>query len=484
MSNKRLKRNQRIILERIIITGTLILDTPTCLGNGDADGSTDLMLLRDSISSKALLTGTSIAGALRNYLHEYQYGYGQDEKHQNDNLSTYLFGGSRKDKDGEQSPLIIHDSISNEIPRVELRDGVRIDIATGTAKNQAKYDLELLAAGTEFPLYFELLIEEGKNKNQLLEALVIALQGLEKSEINIGMKKRRGFGRCHIEKWQIWQFDLNDYKHRLAWLTFDRDDWKEKYTQDILAIEGKIVDIFQEKIRSDQRHRFHLKATFNLIGSLLIRSGQFSTETVPDVVHIKSHRNGKVASILPGTSFTGVLRHRAEKIVKTLGISTTFIYDIFGIFEENIQDAQSSRLVVNETVIEQAIPLVQNRIAIDRFTGGALHGALFDEQPIFGGKETIVTLDLELRQPNNAEIGLLLLLLKDLWTSDLPIGGESSIGRGRLQGIKAEMRRFTPDNGEDYWQIIKEEDKLQISDVNNLEKFVGDLNKIVNQVVA
>ena len=34
----------------------------------------------------------------------------------------------------------------------------------------------------------------------------------------------------------------------------------------------------------------------------------------------------------------------------------------------------------------------------------------------------------------DSEIGLLLLLLKDLWTGDLPLGGESSVGRGRLTG--------------------------------------------------
>ena len=37
-----------------------------------------------------------------------------------------------------------------------------------------------------------------------------------------------------------------------------------------------------------------------------------------------------------------------------------------------------------------------------------------------------------------AEIGLLLLLLKDLWTGDLPLGGESGSGRGRLHGFQAE----------------------------------------------
>jgi len=173
MSNQRLNRKHRVITERIIIKGVLILDTPICLGNGEADGSTDLMLLRDSITSKALLTGASLAGALRNYLHEYQFGYSQDEKI--DSLSTSLFGAMKKDDDGEQSPLIIHDSISSNIPTVELRDGVKIDIKTGTAEKSAKYDLELLAAGTEFILAFELLIEE---KQDILVVTELVLHGV------------------------------------------------------------------------------------------------------------------------------------------------------------------------------------------------------------------------------------------------------------------------------------------------------------------
>ena len=37
------------------------------------------------------------------------------------------------------------------------------------------------------------------------------------------------------------------------------------------------------------------------------------------------------------------------------------------------------------------------------------------------------------------EAGLALFLLKDLWTGNLPLGGEKSIGRGYLQGISAKI---------------------------------------------
>ncbi|NEQ36902.1 MAG: hypothetical protein F6K40_11680 [Okeania sp. SIO3I5] len=466
MTNERLNRHQRQIIERIIIRGKLILDTPTCLGSGDAEGPTNLMLMRDSITPYALLTGASIAGALRNYLHEYENGYEKEEKY--DGLATYLFGATREEENGDQSPLIINDSISSEVPKVELRDGVKINSVTGIAEDKAKYDLELLAQDTEFPLDFELIIEEDKDKNKLLEALAITLEGLEKSEIRIGMKKRRGFGRCHVSEWQVWQFNLENNQDRIAWLLFDGEGIANIQT-------GKISDILKyDKECSDKRQRFTMEASFKLVGSLLIRSSQFSNQTAPDTVHLKSYRNGEYKPILSGTSLAGVLRHRAERIVNTLGNNQTIIKDIFGT-EKDYENPQSSRLLVEETVIENVNELVQNRIAIDRFTGGAFYGALFDEQAIVEKEETCVTLELELRQPEDYEIGLLLLLLKDLWTSDLPVGGESSIGRGRLAGINAEMSLKKPSENqktEKLWTISQNGEQLEISAPETLESFV------------
>ncbi len=490
MTNERLSsRNQRTITERIIIKGTLLLETPTCFGSGDAEGPTDFMLLRDSISSHALLTGASIAGALRNYVHEYENGYGKSER--KNSLATKLFGGTRRDEDGDQSPLIINDSISVNVPHVELRDGVKINSMTGVTEDKAKYDLELLAAGTEFPLTFELLTEENEkdeNKNKehkkkLLQALKIALEGLEEGEIGMGTRKRRGFGRCKVGEWKIWQFDLTKPDERMAWLKCDRGEEnpnaKEPQT-------GKVFNITlfdNPEIIEDNRRRFIMNATFKLAGSLLISSGQFSTEAAPDAVHLKSRRikpkendededEYENNNVLSGTSLAGVLRHRAERIVNTLTGNEGIINQLFGSGNDE-ENPNASRLIVEETVVDNANELVQNRIAIDRFTGGAYYGALFDEQPLFGTEKTQVTLKLELRQPENYEIGLLLLLLKDLWTSDLPVGGQSSIGRGRLKGVEATMNLNSREEKQE-WAISQGEDKLEISDAERLEGFVGD----------
>jgi CRISPR/Cas system CSM-associated protein Csm3 (group 7 of RAMP superfamily) len=321
-----------------------------------------------------------------------------------------------------------------------------------------------------------LLIDgQDNNETQLKEALTLALEGLKLGEISIGMKKQRGFGRCHVDEWQVWEFDLKQHSERFAWLTFDRP-WSESYAKQS-NISESITEVLGVTIRQqDKRDRFSIQATFKLASPLLIRSGQDSTGCAPDVVHLRSHRKGQLEPVLSGTSLAGVLRHRAERIVNTLGKHQAIVNDLFGFVEEGSKQAKASRLAVHESVIENTADLVQNRIAIDRFTGGAYHGALFTEQPIFGSDETRLTLELELRQPKNAEIGLLLLLLKDLWTSDLPVGGESSIGRGRLQGIKATMIRQIPGEAIQTWTISQDGERLQVSDAKALETFVSDFS--------
>lgn len=422
MSSDRLQRNQRYIIKRLIVKGNLVLDTSTCLGSGDSDGLIDITLLRDSISSHALLTGSSLAGGLRNYLHDYQNG-----------LDKLLFGATRTDEDGDQSPLIVNDSISTKPIQSELRDGVRINSITRTAEDKKKYDLELLQAGTEFPLCFELLIEKNSNVSELQKGLAIALSGLEQGEISLGMKKRRGFGRCHVKEWQVWHFNLEDADERMSWLNFEH--WRTGLFPEISSYssiqeaftQANIKVNFEEFKKQDQRDRFTINATFNLASPLLIRSGQAETGRAPDVVHLKSYRlinqqikwlfdraiqivgelpseidlwssenlelfflahnllKAKVlTSVLSGTSLAGVLRHRAERIVKTLQYSSgqnperdkepEIIKNIFGDVDK--KRSQASRLIVHESTVNHTTDLVQTRIAIDRFTGGAYHGAL------------------------------------------------------------------------------------------------------------
>jgi CRISPR/Cas system CSM-associated protein Csm3 (group 7 of RAMP superfamily) len=193
---------------------------------------------------------------------------------------------------------------------------------------------------------------------------------------------------------------------------------------------------------TSQKRTCTLEGTFALKGSLLIRSN-FGGANAPDFVHLHSKRDNKDVPILSGTSIAGALRARAIRIANTLGKDGINVADsIFGNrrYEDGgKKELTASRLFVEESIIQNSLSLVHSRVKIDRFTGGSYPAALFSEQPVFGklvGENTL-KIQLKLEKACEKDIGLLLLLFKDLWTGDLPLGGECSVGRGRLNGRSA-----------------------------------------------
>lgn len=456
------RTKHRSITGRVVVTGELALETPAQFGNGDVSSLTDLPLLMDELKGHALLTGTSLAGALRNYLREFELGYevplpslnsnAHTLEKERDLLATVLFGGHRGDIEGSQSPLIVDDALSVKLgrPLTELRDGVAICPRTRTASGQKKFDYELLPAGTRFTLRFELLLtgNEAEESRRKL-ALALALRGLSNGEIGLGAKKRRGLGRCRVHQWSVIHYNLTDPSDLMSWLAEDHPGWgfqpgSSSSGPDLAALLG--VDL-KDSPPEDRRELLEIDATFAVAGSLLVRSGFAERDRLgPDAVHLyTSPGDGESPKpVMPGTGLAGALRQRALRIVNTLAgeanqcSADTFINKLFGPAEIKSGDTPwASRVIVAENFLQGGHTLVQSRVKIDRFTGGAADTALFDEAPYFFGE---VALNLRLLNPCPEEIGLLLLLLKDLWLEDLPLGGESGVGRGRLKGQKAKLQ--------------------------------------------
>jgi len=453
-------RAGRGVMERVYITGTLVLETPAHFGNGDAEGLTDMPLLRDPLDGKTpLLTGASIAGALRNYVREYEHGYNAGETR--GDQAERLFGRVEGET-SVQSWLLVDDALG-KTPGIEVRDGVAIDPKTRTAEEKKKFDVELLQAGTAFPLSFELLLT-GDNTN-LLETLALSLYGLEQGEIGLGMRKRRGLGECRVSEWRVCRYNLATPQGLVGWLAEDARNEKAG---------PKIADLLNVSLAklSDMRESFAIEVTLKLESSLLIRSGSGAGDA-PDMVHLRSHRGKRTSPILSGTSLAGAVRARALRIANTLlpQGGESLVNEMFGQRIEGRPDKPTgSRVLTRESALEGTRDLVQSRVKIDRFTGGSFPAALFTQQPAFGGDGSSVTLDLTLRQPTrglsqtekDAEIGLLLLVLKDLWTGDLPLGGESSVGRGRLGGQHATLTHCR--NGKaTVWQLTQWGGRLEFA---------------------
>lgn len=312
----------------------------------------------------------------------------------------------------------------------EIRDGIRINSEKGTVAEGAKFDYELLGPGADFSLTIIFRVE-----NNYDFALDIASSVAKKINegFDLGAKSTVGFGSIDGTT-RLFALDFSNPEHFKQWINADyfTKTGIDPVTPSLLADEGEI---------------FEITASFRIKNSLIIRS--YSTDPeAPDSAHLKS--GGK--NILSGSSIKGALHGRAERILNTIQtnktITKTVLASLFGDVEKDPNDNQKvkpngytvpSRVFVDEIPVEDISEEVQTRIQIDRFTGGTIDGALIEEVPLFPvkDKEHIKNFHIKVKNAQPEDKGLMLLLLKDLWTADLPIGGEKAIGRGVLEGISA-----------------------------------------------
>lgn len=421
----------RPLATRWVIQGRLTLVTALHLGGGSSD-AVDMPVLRDGRTGAPLLPGTTLAGALRNALADRLVGYSEREP---DEVSG-LFGGRRGDDDGSQSPLIVFDAIG-ALPvgaGFEVRDGVAISPSTGVAEDHKKYDFEVLPAGTMFHVRVDLLVSPEANEEALLATLAASLDALSHGDNGFGARRTRGLGKVRAE-WTAKRYDLST---RQGWLGWARSDHKPILPTSLTSIHDTMAAArkgAQVEHLSDVRSLVMITLKLRVEHDILVRSTG-ATPNDPDISHMRS---GGVP-ILPGSSLAGVMRAQALRIAKLVraphGDAERWINRLFGPRFEGRRAApgfnpRASRLRVGEAMIKKSRPQRQARIAIDRFTGGVVDSALFDEQPEVGGH---FDLTLELREPHPGELGLVLLVVRDILDGRLPVGGTSSVGRGFLSG--------------------------------------------------
>ncbi len=429
----------RPLVARWVITAVGVLESAAHFG-GQGDELTDMPLIRDARDGTPLLPGTSLAGALRGCLADYLVGYTSPEPAE----VARLFGGSRGEDLGAQSPLIVFDSLGRLPPgrTSEIRDGVSISATTGTSEEHKKFDFEALPPGTLFPLRLELLVESTAQESLLVGLLAASLQALETGELTIGMRRSRGLGRFSARNWRASRYDLSSSGGWLEWLLSDHEHPIPAGNAPQASLGSALRNACPNgrwQSFEDQRKRLICDLFLKQQGGVLVRSPGL-TPDAPDVAHLTS--GGQ--PVLPGTGLAGALRARALRIARIVrarhGDSEHWVEELFGprTKEEERTEASlwSSRIRISESTLRNGKPLRPSRVRIDRFTQGVVPAALFDEEPWFGSETSI---RVELRNPQEGEPGLFLLLIKDLLSGDLAVGGTVSVGRGLFTG-RAKLR--------------------------------------------
>jgi CRISPR/Cas system CSM-associated protein Csm3 (group 7 of RAMP superfamily) len=391
---------------KIVLKGIIELLSPTLIGSGDND-EYDIEVLVDS-DNKPLISATSFTGVLKHYLTIKGYKKELDD-----------FWGYTTKTSGKQSALRCSDlnCISNY--NISVRDGIRIDNKTGIVEDKGKYDYEIIEQYARFGLTME--ADYTEETESFVKGMIATIYTeLEGDRVRVGAKTNNGLGKIKLFDRKIYDFNFSDKQDNVI-------KWLKKDFSPPSSFLAKPFEI--------ERKVFSIDATFDLKSSLLIRSYS-SDPAEADSVHIKSGNE----HVIPGSSLKGVIRARADRIVKTLSKDPSIITDLFGIVDDKNRSKKSKRgrIRVEEVILPKFVSEINTRIKIDRFTGGTIEGALFDSKPLYTNfKDKVKNVKITVMDYEEHEPGLLLLVLKDLWTGDIAIGGEKNIGRGVLQGCNA-----------------------------------------------
>ena len=410
---KKVTESKAAIIEKIQMSGRLVVQSPLCIGSGQDDGITDSLVLKDK-QGKAFIPGTSLAGVLRDIVCSHD-----------SNLADLLFGNL---SDNRQSMINI-DDVLLENSVYTVRDGVRIDGITNTAEDTGKFDYEVVERGAAGSFSATITIRKNDIEDKAaVEQLAAALADQLMYGISLGAHTAKGFGEVKGSEIKVATYDFSQPDSLGAWLL------GEMSQADIYAAAAKPL------VADDD---FYAEIDLALKTSLLVGAepDAFSEGSGKDegkVQKVMLSSNGDY--VIPGTSVKGVIRKQAEHICRVVGdYGDDFLGSLMG-YSKADKAKQRSRLRTYEVYLREGVEAVnQSHVRIDRFTGGHMGSGLYTNKPLWQKKADAKTMTMRLAISgcSDAEAGLMLLILKDIWTGQLAFGGDKAGGSGVMQGLKA-----------------------------------------------
>lgn len=426
-------------------------ETPLHCGGG-SDDAWDQPVVRDAFGYWRI-PGSSLAGALRALgerinpaLVSRMFG---DQVGADSRASlVWCEDGLLLDFDG--TPVVAR-LLAGQTPRIEapqyIRDHVRIDPETGAAENGGKFDAEIVPAGARFLLEIRL---DGWDKPETPEeiaffdslvALVLA------GELSLGGKSGVGYGLYRALAHEYRDLDLFTREGMAAWLA--SPEFAPLAAKNSVQA-GKIPAMAAAGLDG------WLEIPLSCDGPILIGGGAGrpgAPVSDADIVFALTPRlvyEGDLHELwtptLPGSSLRGVFRHAANAILRDLEIPDreSILNSLFG-YVENAGGA-CGKLVFADAVLrtggKPARYQFEPHVALDRFSGSALDGALFSDEP-FWNEGATAGLRVRARGLEAAEAALFFHVILDFLEGSLAVGSGTNRGNGRLElkGWKRDPRK-------------------------------------------
>lgn len=378
-----------------------------------------------------------------------------------------------------------------------VRDGVGIDRAARAAYRQGgiKFDLEVLPAGTEFVLRMEIQAPApGTDVGAEEQLLAAVLAEWKAGRATVGGRTSRGLGAVAMAPQSgvvFRRFDFSKQKDLLAYLEAD-DPW-DRAQVETGWLERRLGEIqVSRRTAAGTTHGWaKLTAQVRATGAFLVNDPVTAAESGFDHAPL----GGRGAPLLPGSSLKGVLRSQAERIARTLASAAAQDARAFfmtcpvcspvasrtdparpepqescdslldaGRVLESTGEAEDrhlclacrlfgstrrgSRLRVEDAALVGGELKPQDFLAIDRFTGGGADDFKFDAALLWRPQfEASLFLD----NPEQWELGWLLLALRDVREGLVPLGFGASKGMGQVEVVSwdAQFGYLDPSDAEE-----------------------------------
>lgn len=480
---------------RLIARVTIEAATPLAIGSGKKSILTDATINRDA-NDLPFIPGTTIAGLIRHAIDEelanHLMGFirkknnkqGENEVEGSRLIVTEAKLLNRKGKavDGLFSLEAMCDvedrAFLDNFKHAPIRQHAKIN-HRGVTEDKGKFDEEVVPKGARFCFEIELMANPKSEEKfaEYKQNFKDLLRKLRAEGFRVGGKSRNGFGRIEVvgEACLYRELDLSQPS--------DLDLYLKKSVSLAEAWDG-FEPLKLEKPQESRYTRYKLEITPK---DFLFFGSGFGNEDV-DHSYIKErfiewNKEGNIGRwhshdhslVVPASSVKGALAHRtafhfnklaerfanempAEELANHSGKHNEAVCALFG--SEGNDDKYESNKKENATercdgkrrghvLFSDIIKLknkktdkkIHNHVKIDRFTGGAIEGALFDEEALITHPNEPEKLELELLvdvdERINEDQRIILAFeetLKDVCKGLLPLGGNVNKGYGQFEG--------------------------------------------------
>lgn len=428
--------------------------TPLRLSSGDGSEFADTAVRR-GVDGSFVIPGTSLAGVLRSLVERLSArtccideGPGRRGDAACGCAACGLMGDVRVgSRAALPSRVLVRDAVLTGA-NLRVSDGVAIERVRRAAADARKFDQEEIAPGATLTIA---IIGRDLSADELAW-VGAALRLIGAGELPLGGRVAQGFGRLAGASPTCRRRNLSTASHVLAAVV---------HGSDADAAWPEAVEPFPGKdVRLPGATAIEFEAMIATDATLLVADPAEATATGFD----RAPRGGAAAPELPGTSFRGVLRSQAERILRSLSENAAcdptdgndccvsserrarkhgqpfercLACHLFG------NEEWAGWLQIRVDRVDGGRPVPFDHVAIDRFTGGARDRLKFDALATRGATWRVRLEITDVPDGDRAWVrGLLALALGDIHDGRARLGHGGARGHGHLR-IKG-----APDFGE------------------------------------